>query len=1103
MSERKVLNKYYPPDFDPAKIPKLKRPKGRQYVVRLMAPFNMRCKCGEYIYKGRKFNARKETVQNERYMGLPIFRFYIKCPRCLFEITFKTDPKNSDYAMEHGATRNFHVDELEERKRIQQEREDEERNNPTKVLENRTKDTKREMEVLENLQELKEKNQRQAQVDHDEMIAKYREMERRQKEREDEEDERELREILELQRQYRLRKSEESSRSSTQLQNSSTNKPADIVTLGNPPKAQGSSATGVKQAKTENWIKNYWKLGYKVPPNTLVVDKRKKPAKTAEPLPPKDPSKSIAPKVLSLVPYSDSDSDSDNQLIHLQKDVLELQQHKRKRDPYSDDEEESSRSRTQLKNSSTDKPADIVTLGNPPKAQGSSATGVKRAKTENWVKNDWTLGYKVPPNTLVVDKRNKPAKTAEPLPPKDPSKSIAPKVLSLVPYSDSDSDSDNQLIHLQKDVLELQQHKRKRDPYSDDEEESSRSRTQLQSSSTDKPADIVTLGNPPKAQGSSATGVKRAKTENWVKNDWTLGYEVPPNTLVVDKRNKPAKTAEPLPPKDPSKSIAPKVLSLVPYSDSDSDSDNQLIHLQKDVLELQQHKRKRDPYSDDEEESSRSSTQLQNSSTNKPTDIVTLGNPPKAQGSSATGVKRAKTENWVKNDWTLGYEVPPNTLVVDKRNKPAKTAEPLPPKDPSKSIAPKVLSLVPYSDSDSDSDNQLIHLQKDVLELQQHKRKRDPYSDDEEESSRSSTQLQNSSTNKPTDIVTLGNPPKAQGSSATGVKRAKTENWVKNDWTLGYEVPPNTLVVDKRNKPAKTAEPLPPKDPSKSIAPKVLSLVPYSDSDSDSDNQLIHLQKDVLELQQHKRKRDPYSDDEEESSRSSTQLQNSSTNKPTDIVTLGNPPKAQGSSATGVKRAKTENWVKNDWTLGYEVPPNTLVVDKRNKPAKTAEPLPPKDPSKSIAPKVLSLVPYSDSDSDSDNQLIHLQKDVLELQQHKRKRDPYSDDEEESSRSSTQLQNSSTNKPTDIVTLGNPPKAQGSSATGVKRAMTENWIKNYWKLGYKVPPNTLVVDKCNKPAKTAEPLPPKDPSKSIAPKVLSLVPYSDSDSDSDSQGNFK
>jgi hypothetical protein len=52
-----------------------------------------RCKtCGEYIYKGKKFNARKETVMNELYMGLPIFRFYIKCTRCLAEITFKVKP---------------------------------------------------------------------------------------------------------------------------------------------------------------------------------------------------------------------------------------------------------------------------------------------------------------------------------------------------------------------------------------------------------------------------------------------------------------------------------------------------------------------------------------------------------------------------------------------------------------------------------------------------------------------------------------------------------------------------------------------------------------------------------------------------------------------------------------------------------------------------------------------------------------------------------------------------------------------------------------------------------------------------------------------------
>ncbi|NXQ21577.1 YJU2 factor, partial [Peucedramus taeniatus] len=199
MSERKVLNKYYPLDFDPAKIPKLKLPKDRQYVVRLMAPFNMRCKtCGEYIYKGRKFSARKETVQNEAYLGLPIF-----C--CLAEITLKTDPENTDYAMEHGATRNFRVEKLlEEEERMQKEREEEELNNPMKVLENRTKDFKLEMEVLENLQELKELNQCQANVDFEAMLKKHKEVEEEQRCKEEEEDEQEMKAMLEQAQNHRL-----------------------------------------------------------------------------------------------------------------------------------------------------------------------------------------------------------------------------------------------------------------------------------------------------------------------------------------------------------------------------------------------------------------------------------------------------------------------------------------------------------------------------------------------------------------------------------------------------------------------------------------------------------------------------------------------------------------------------------------------------------------------------------------------------------------------------------------------------------------------------------------------------------------------------------
>ncbi|POY73675.1 hypothetical protein BMF94_3210 [Rhodotorula taiwanensis] len=163
MSERKVLNKYFPPDFDPSKIPRRKMPKDKQQVVRLMAPFSMRCNtCGEYIYKGKKFNARKETVQGEEYYGIKIFRFYIKCTQCSSEITFKTDPKNSDYTCEHGAQRNFEpwraTDDKQEEDKLA--RLEEEENNPMAALENKAVDSKREMDILDALSSIKSRNAR-------------------------------------------------------------------------------------------------------------------------------------------------------------------------------------------------------------------------------------------------------------------------------------------------------------------------------------------------------------------------------------------------------------------------------------------------------------------------------------------------------------------------------------------------------------------------------------------------------------------------------------------------------------------------------------------------------------------------------------------------------------------------------------------------------------------------------------------------------------------------------------------------------------------------------------------------------------------------------
>ena len=203
MSERKVLTKYYPPDFDPSKLTRQRGPKQagpKQITIRLMAPFSMRCtSCGEFIYKGRKFNARKETAE-ERYLDLPIYRFYIKCTRCSGEIVFKTDPRNMDYACERGAKRNFevwrepkeditdqeHLDRLEaEEAAMAGEKE----TDTMQDLEERTREAKNEMAIADALDDIRTRNARReqkAKEGGDITVEESRDLERERQEREDE-----------------------------------------------------------------------------------------------------------------------------------------------------------------------------------------------------------------------------------------------------------------------------------------------------------------------------------------------------------------------------------------------------------------------------------------------------------------------------------------------------------------------------------------------------------------------------------------------------------------------------------------------------------------------------------------------------------------------------------------------------------------------------------------------------------------------------------------------------------------------------------------------------------------------------------------------------
>jgi hypothetical protein len=171
MGDRKVTNKYIPADFDPKLIPRGKKlsAKDGTVPVRMMLPFSIQCStCNTFMYRGRKFNSKKEPVGGSegRYLGIQRWRFYIKCTHCSRPVTFLTDPKNADYEMESGASRNYEVykDKEQTEETAAADKEQEETEDPMKALENRVLDSQREMADLDNLEEIKAMNARHAKL---------------------------------------------------------------------------------------------------------------------------------------------------------------------------------------------------------------------------------------------------------------------------------------------------------------------------------------------------------------------------------------------------------------------------------------------------------------------------------------------------------------------------------------------------------------------------------------------------------------------------------------------------------------------------------------------------------------------------------------------------------------------------------------------------------------------------------------------------------------------------------------------------------------------------------------------------------------------------
>ncbi|KAE9415812.1 hypothetical protein Angca_008248 [Angiostrongylus cantonensis] len=117
MGERKGQNFYYPPDFDYKKHKSLNKYHGTHalrerakkisqgiLIIRFEMPFNIWCLgCNNHVGMGVRYNAEKKKIG--MYYTTPLYEFRMKCHLCDNYFVIRTDPKNFDYELVEGCSR--------------------------------------------------------------------------------------------------------------------------------------------------------------------------------------------------------------------------------------------------------------------------------------------------------------------------------------------------------------------------------------------------------------------------------------------------------------------------------------------------------------------------------------------------------------------------------------------------------------------------------------------------------------------------------------------------------------------------------------------------------------------------------------------------------------------------------------------------------------------------------------------------------------------------------------------------------------------------------------------------------------------------------------